>query len=474
VQLRAISRGGWKLAAVIAATLLSACGEDAQGPCSECSPAPPRVANVSVAAGPHNVLSAVVTVRLEHADSAVVRFGLAGGGLDSVTPAVLASTDSVELPVLGLLPATAYDVEVVAFGGADTAVSAVQSMTTGSLPPDLPTFVAGGPAPATDYLVLSTGGYGLVIDTAGRVVWYRRLDGGATLNFQVQPTGTYTTSPVTPPADDLTPWVEYDRLGNEIRRLGCVGGLRARFHELIAQPDGSYWLMCDDTRTLDLTAIGGVAAAAVTGTVVQHVGAGGELLFEWSVWDHFALTDLDSLKRTGAVVNWTHGNALDFDLDGNLLVSFRSLNEITKIDVSTGAVVWRLGGLANQFTFPFGGLPFVGQHGLRVVGPGQIQLLDNLGEAGGSRAERYQLDEVGHTASLVGFDSPNPAVTAQLGGSTQALPGSHTLVAYGNGNRVQEYDASGAVVWEIHGNPDYVFRAQRIRSLYQPGVGTPR
>jgi hypothetical protein len=47
------------------------------------------------------------------------------------------------------------------------------------------------------------------------------------------------------------------------------------------------------------------------------------------------------------------------------------------------------------------------------------------------------------------------------------------LVAYGNGNRVQEYDAAGNVVWEIHGNPGYVFRAQRIVSLYRPGAGTP-
>jgi hypothetical protein len=29
------------------------------------------------------------------------------------------------------------------------------------------------------------------------------------------------------------------------------------------------------------------------------------------------------------------------------------------------------------------------------------------------------------------------------------------------------------VVWRIEGNPGYVFRAQRIRSLYRPGGGTP-
>jgi hypothetical protein len=54
------------------------------------------------------------------------------------------------------------------------------------------------------------------------------------------------------------------------------------------------------------------------------------------------------------------------------------------------------------------------------------------------------------------------------------LGGGHTLVSYGSGAGVEEYDATGKVVWRLTGNPGYVFRAQRIRSLYRPGVGDPR
>jgi hypothetical protein len=39
---------------------------------------------------------------------------------------------------------------------------------------------------------------------------------------------------------------------------------------------------------------------------------------------------------------------------------------------------------------------------------------------------------------------------------------------------VEEYDATGALTWLIEGNPGYVFRAQRIRSLYRPGVDGAR
>jgi len=270
-------------------------------------------------------------------------------------------------------------------------------------------------------------------------------------------------------------WVELDALGNVTRTLGCARGLPARFHELLAAADGSYWIMCDDTRTMDLTTVGGVAGAQVTGTVVQHVSASGELLFEWNPFDHFVITDLDPADRTGASVNWTHGNALDFDGDGNLVVSFRSLNEVTKIDTRTGAVLWRMGGLRNQITFLDAPPPaFVHQHGLRFVAPSQFSLLDNLGDPGGSRAERYVVNEAERTARLVASYRSEPAVIGRLGGTTQPLPGDHTLVSFGNGDRVEEYDASGRVVWRIDGDPGYVYRAQRIHSLYQPGVGDPR
>jgi hypothetical protein len=175
------------------------------------------------------------------------------------------------------------------------------------------------------------------------------------------------------------------------------------------------------------------------------------------------------------VINWTHGNALDVDSDGNLLVSFRNLSEVTKIDARTGAVMWRMGGRNNQLTFDDVTAPaFVGQHGLRATGAGQLMLLDNLGEPLGSRAERYEVDDVRHVAHLSGSFAAPPGLIGLIGGSTQSLPDGHTLVSFGNGNAVQEYDTQGNVVWRIVGNSGYIFRAQRIRSLYRPGVGDPR
>ena len=71
------------------------------------------------------------------------------------------------------------------------------------------------------------------------------------------------------------------------------------------------------------------------------------------------------------------------------------------------------------------------------------------------------------------YGSP-AGIVAQIGGSAQTLANRHTLVSFGNGNGVEEYDSAGNMVWHLQGNTGYVFRAQRIHSLYQPGVGDPR
>lgn len=434
----------------------------------------PVLGTVSVANPPQNVLSALVAVRVEGAESVAVRYGAAGAPLDSTTPAAVLPDGDVTLPVFGLLPGTTYELRVTAYGKDGGIESDPLPLATGALPEDLPAFRAGGPSPSPGYVLFASGVYGLIIDNTGRVVWYVRFADGPSLNFQAQPNGRYVARPATPAQIDSLPVLEYDPFGNVTRRLDCARDLRPRFHDLIVEPDGGYWIMCDEARTMDLTAIGGVPDAQVVGTVVQHLGPTGALLFEWSPFDHFEVTDLDEASRAGVSVNWTHGNAIDLDRDGNLLVSFRSLSEITKIDTRTGAVIWRMGGRRSQFSFDGPALPFRSQHGVRVAAAGELVLLDNLGEAESSRAERYTVDDAGHTLRLSGIYSPTGPTRATLGGTTQLLPDGHTLVAFGDGAAVIEYDATGAVAWRIEGDPGYVFRAQRILSLYHPEVGLAR
>ena len=122
------------------------------------------------------------------------------------------------------------------------------------------------------------------------------------------------------------------------------------------------------------------------------------MLFDWSPFDHLEveLSILDPADRDAAVVNWTHGNSLDLDADGNLLVSFRNLNEVTKIDTRTGAVLWRLGGTHNQFTFEGAETATASshQHGVRAVGVDERAAARQPRRRERQQAERYTIDEV--------------------------------------------------------------------------------
>ena len=157
-------------------------------------PTPPGIESVVVAAGTHNVLHAVLTVSLHDADSVAVRYGVAGAALDSVTPVTIAH-DSQQLHVLGLLPRTAYRMLVLAYGNDLSAESDTVAFTTGDLPADLPSYQAGGTDPSPGFVAFAANTYGIVIDNTGRVVWYRELPGGMTLNFQPQPSGTLSHPP---------------------------------------------------------------------------------------------------------------------------------------------------------------------------------------------------------------------------------------------------------------------------------------
>jgi hypothetical protein len=437
----------------------------------------PVVEESHVVASPHQVLAAVVHARVRDADSVRVRFHAVGADaavLDS-TPAVVPTGDAATIVVLGLRAERRYAMEVVVHAAGGSVAGAPMELVTAPLPSDLPVFATEGTSPSSGFVLFASGPWIVVIDDAGRVVWYRRTPVAPSLNVMAQSNGRYVVHPTTPARDDVEPWIEIDPSGEITRTLECAGGLSSRLHDLIAEPDGGYWILCDETRTMDLTAFGGSAAARVTGTAVQHVAADGALVFQWSPFDHLALADLPRADLAGEVVNWTHGNAIDIDTDGNLLLSFRNLSEIAKIDARSGAVLWRMGGLANQLALVGAAPPpFARQHGLRASAPGEVVLLDNRGDPDESRAERWRVDAARGTARLVASYSVTPRVVTDIGGSVQPLAGGRLLVSFGTAGRVEEFDASGAVVWRLMGNPGYVFRAQRIASLYAPGVGTSR
>jgi hypothetical protein len=335
--------------------------------------------------------------------------------------------------------------------------------STGTLPGWIPALGTEGSDTTPGFLAFSQQHGAIIVDNTGKTVWYRAFDEGTFINFQAHPSGQYT---INFSSDSSRPFYVLDELGQVVDTVKCAGH-RTRHHEALLEADGSVWLLCDEERTMDLSAWGGHDTASVGATVVQQLRQDGSVLFEWNAFDHFAITDLVRGERLGPNVNFTHGNTIAFDTDGNLLLSHRSLNEITKVNVTTGEIMWRFGGLANEYTLlndPRQG--FQRQHGIRVATPGHLLVFDNRNGAP-SRLVRYHVNAFTRTATFVMEFVDAQDTWAPTGGSTQYYPNGHVGLAFGRVGRVIEVDEAGNRAWQLTGlEGQRVFRAQRINSLY--------
>lgn len=206
-------------------------------------------------------------------------------------------------------------------------------------------------------------------------------------------------------------------------------------HELQILPNGHALLMAYDPQIVNMELIvpGGDTAATVIGLIIQELDENKEVVFQWRSWDHFQITDALHENLTAHVIDYVHGNAIEPDLDGNLMISSRHLDEITKINRTTGNIIWRFGGLNNQFTRIGDPDGFNYQHSIRRVSQTNVILYDNGVHHSPqySRAVEYTLDEVNKIATLVWQYRNSPDIVGIAMGSVQRLSNGNTLIGWG-------------------------------------------
>lgn len=219
-----------------------------------------------------------------------------------------------------------------------------------------------------------------------------------------------------------------------------VVGYKTDCHGMTVARNNNVILLGVDERYIDMSQIvpGGNPNALVQGLLIQEQDRNHMPVFQWSSFDHFEITDACSyVNLTGPVVDYVHCNSVYEDQDGGILVSCLAMTECTKIDRSTGELVWRFGGYMSEnpdFTIlndPLGG--FSSQHDFRHVEGNLYSVFDNGTHHSPqiSRASIYELDTQNLTADLV----RNFQVSGLYGshmGSTQVLPNGNMLVGWGD------------------------------------------
>jgi hypothetical protein len=316
------------------------------------------------------------------------------------------------------------------------------------------------------------GSYLLILNSSGEIVYYQSVaDDLNAFDFKKQPNGFLSFFD----QKDVTYYL-LDSHYKIVDSYQAANGYRADLHEFLLLPNGYAFIMSNDVETVDLSNVvpGGKTDASVTGLVIQEMDPSKNVIFEWRSWDHFKFTD-STAGLTGDTIDLIHGNAMDISSDGNLLLSSRNLSEITKINLQTGDIIWRLGGKANQFNFVNDNERFAYQHDIRQLPNGDIMIFDNQGTTENpapSRAVEYKVDEKKMTATLVWSYTHEPPIFATYMGDVQRMTNGNNFIAWGAPyegpgyviGSMTEIDSNNNVILEITFDQPYVsYRAFRYQ-----------
>jgi hypothetical protein len=385
----------------------------------------------------------------------------------------------VSTTIIGLAAGAVSHVEVVAYYS-DRDVRRTEDLTVAtpplepSVPDKLELSVAKG-APA-EVLMLSMnrgeagGGLAVVVNRAGRVVWYRRSGSGGPSAFDRLPNGHFILHQFEKQAFE-----ELDLDGTVVRIWRDEKSITGSDgHDFRPLPNGNALLFGAETHPVDSRKSfpGGAAHALRWDDTVSELTPGGAVLWRWSSWLHVSeseITQDPSEPFDPRDYEVVHTNSIETLPDGNLILSFRNTGTVAKVDRRTGAVVWRLGGKQSDFRIEGDSLGgFHRQHDARLIGTDGVLLFDNgnFHDPPESRAVEYRLDETSKVATLVWQYRKSPPAFAPISGSVERLPNGNTLISWGPGGIVSEIETSGAVVWEAKTSGYGVYRARAARALY--------
>jgi arylsulfate sulfotransferase len=482
--------------------------------CGSGSTTPPPVSAVAASAHP-----LVAQYSISHFDSGMsawvefgtdTHYGRQTSVMQSSSVTALA-TQKLNILVAGMKPQTTYHMRAHASWASGSWVDEDHTFTTGAVPPSitLPKFTVTQPTPGLSpapgvevlSLVTLTPAVAVITDLQGNVIWYYPI---SAIPLKLMPNGHFI-------AQANTDLLELDLAGNTIRDVslsqvnqslqsnGYSYSILNFSHDVLIQPNGHWIVICQISKDFtDLTGYPGTTS--VLGDVVLDIDPTGNVVWAWSAFDY-----LDINRHLQGLPDWTHGNALVYTADGNLLLSLRHQSWILKIDykdgAGTGNVLWKLG---DQGDFALaGGDPtqwFYAQHYpyiISVNGPvttmavyddGNLRIDSNQVACQStatappcySRGTIFQVDESTNLATLMWQDLPG--FYSFWGGSIQTLSNGNvefdssdpsTLNSPGGAlsSEILEVTQSSnpQIVWQMNTSGGWLYRGLRIPSLY-PGV----
>ncbi|MCP4182616.1 MAG: DUF1566 domain-containing protein, partial [Hyphomicrobiales bacterium] len=304
-------------------------------------------------------------------------------------------------------------------------------------------------------------------DEEGEVVWYLH--------------GDYTAAS-SPVIRVVEPGVMLVFLRNSIRTITTEGETIAEYivgryhHEAKLLPNGNTLVLA--TETMDS------GDDTLAGDNIKEMDAAGNIVWEWSSFDHLDITRFPSALATSetmsGALDWSHSNALFYiEEDDAVILSSRSQSWVVKIDRATGNIMWIMGDSSgmdasyqynDKFLTLTTGTWTANQHAPMMAEAGEVLIYDNRNETGGaadmSRVVKFSIDEAAMTATQT-WEAIAPKYTSSLGDVDELSNGNVMMCAGGPGSESLAYitevtsDSPAETVWSMSVD-NTVYRAERM------------
>jgi hypothetical protein len=312
---------------------------------------------------------------------------------------------------------------------------------------------------------------------------------------------------------------KFDNQSNLLWEFDYANNEHCSHHDIEPLPNGNILLIAWELKTRDEAISEGRDPNRLKSSTIwpDHIieveptgSSGGNIVWEWHVWDHL-IQDYDPTKENYGVVkdhpelidfnfgntdsDWNHINAVDYNEEfDQILLSVHNFNEVWVIDHSTtteeaaghsggnsekgGDLLYRWGNPRAYDVGDSSDQQFFGQHGANWIskgcpGEGNIIVFNN----GGQNRRYSSVDEIvppvdnnGNYEYLSGdaygpnnpiwiFTTENPNdMYSQTLSSVQRLPNGNTLICSANQGLLLEVTQGKEVIWEYKYNniiPDH-------------------
>ena len=234
-----------------------------------------------------------------------------------------------------------------------------------------------------------------------------------------------------------TTFFKLDTLFN-ISAVDKLEGLTFAPHDFQFLPNNhllGFAITPETINTVDLVENGVEDAKIEHFTIIELDTLTNEIVHQWNSKNYFSMFEAgDYVKLESKVIDYCHFNSIQYiEQDQSVVLSSRSMSEITKIKWPEGDIIWRLGGQCNDFKFLDDTLGFSAQHQVRLHGD-TLVFFDNgtFHENPQSSVVVYKIDEKNKTVKLLRrFYGNDVNFTKRRGGVTLLKSGNY-LVSWGS------------------------------------------